>query len=66
VRNSCLEMADAFIIFAKYAYESGEVAAEHDIIYAGPQVCDTDTGDAYVLRELGWHEDENGGWAKFT
>jgi hypothetical protein len=48
-------------------YPGGDVAAEHDIIYAGPSGDEVAEDDADHLRTLGWHRDsESGGWAFFT
>lgn len=59
------EMAEAMAIFATYdGYH--EIAAEHDVLMAGPQVEATTPEHAKRLDELRWHEDEHGGWAKFV
>lgn len=48
-------------------YDSSDVTAEHDIIYAGPHSEKVSEGDAKQLKELGWHLDsEASGWAFFT
>ena len=51
--------AEAFTIFAKYDDKPyGEVAAEHDEIYAGPDPQDVSDEDLARLEVLGWHADE--------
>lgn len=51
-------------ILAKYD-AGGEMAAEHDIIYAGN--AEVSEEDAKKLEELGWHKDgEYDCWARFT
>lgn len=51
--------AEAFAIFAKYEPESiAHVAAEHDIIYAGPEV-EVSPEDKARLEELGWFYDKS-------
>lgn len=51
--------AEAFTIFAKYEAEGwAEVAAEHDILYAGPKnFSEVSDEDKARLKELGWHTD---------
>lgn len=53
-------------ILAKYP--DNDIAAEHDIIYAGPVRSETiSTKDAKELEELGWHIDsETDSWSKFV
>ena len=50
------KMIEAFTIFRRY--EDGDIAAEHDIIYAGPAPNDVSEDDKLKLAELGWHVEE--------
>jgi len=69
---SMLEVAEGLQILSKYcdADDCGHIAAEHDILYAGPD--DFDPGvmseeDRARMKELGWHmDDEFDCWARFV
>ena len=51
--------AEAFTIFAKYDNaEFASVAAEHDILYAGPDPRQVSLADRRRLRQLGWYLDK--------
>lgn len=53
-------LAEAFSIFAKYEPDAAyEVAAEHDVIYAGRASDRYSIDDKQRLEELGWHYDES-------
>lgn len=51
--------AEAFTIFAKYTGDFCPIAAEHDIIYAGPDIDKVSEADKNRLIELGWRIDED-------
>lgn len=61
--SRCKKVALGLLILAEY---DGDIAAGHDIIYAGP----TDTTrvsaeDQVKLNDLGWHIDSNtDSWAR--
>lgn len=50
------KIAAAFAIFAKYDHEVG-VAAQHDIILAGPDPDAVTAKDAAALIALDWHRE---------
>lgn len=53
---------DAFAIFLKYdSSESAQVAAQHEVIYAGPDIDNMSQKDIDRLEELGWDYDEQYG-----
>lgn len=56
---------ESFQIFAKYG-DWQEVAAEHDIVYAGPNPAEMKSDDIARLTELGWLESEYGCWERFV
>lgn len=60
------QLIQGLTLLAKYA--DNEVAAEHDIIYAGPAYADTVSAeDQKTLEGLGWHIDEGlNAWARFV
>ena len=74
------EVSEGLTILAKYVESTSHaIAAEHDIIYAGPDETlinedDEESNgsvvseeDATRLRELGWHIDsETTSWARFV
>lgn len=45
--------SEAFAIFAKYT-EVADLAAEHDVIYAGPRPSAVSVEDTERLEQLGW------------
>lgn len=50
-------------------YDSDAICAEHDVIYAGPQLEDLELSeeDRKTLEANGWHEDSEGNcWARFV
>lgn len=51
------DWAEAFSIFAKYATDKNhnEIAAEHDVIYAGENTTLFSMKDFIRLQELGWN-----------
>ncbi len=49
--------SEAFAIFAQYSQDYDHVAAEHDIIYAGPPLSMVSEAHKARLEVLGWHED---------
>ena len=53
-------LAEAFQIFSKYGKGEYRTQAEHDVIYAGPSPNDVSSEDRKRLKEIGWHEDEEG------
>jgi hypothetical protein len=56
----------AFAVFAKYDHTPG-VAAEHDLIYAGPDPDEMSPDDVATVEALGWHrEGEYECWGLFT
>ena len=58
--------AEAFSIFAKYD-ERGDVAAEHDEVFAGPDCNVMSDEDLVRLAALGWTPNTDvGGFSKFT
>jgi hypothetical protein len=61
------ELADGLAILRKYDPD-GDVAAEHDIVYAGHAEDFTLTADdASRMEELGWFvDDEYDSWARFV
>lgn len=63
-------IVDGIQILAKYDDEGGMeghgIAADHDIIYVGPENKDTVSGeDQKALDALGWHVGDYG-WARFV
>lgn len=52
-------------ILEKYTGADGEVDAQHDIIYAGPESGVVSEEDFAKLRELGWRNNGEG-WEHFT
>jgi hypothetical protein len=54
-RNKYERWIAAFTIFAKYEPNGGEVAAEHDVVYAGPNPETVNEDDIVTLDDLGWH-----------
>jgi hypothetical protein len=66
-RRGYAAWAEAFAIFANYAGEGGEVAAEHDVVYACPDVEEMTEADRKRLEELGWFiSEEFECWTRFT
>lgn len=58
------QLIEGLAILGKYA---PEIAAEHDIIYAGPDANEVTPGDKIQLESLGWHIDNNSdSWARFV
>ena len=58
------EVIEGLQILAPHA---GDVCAEHDIIYAGPEGAKLSPQECSRLLELGWHySDEVDRWAKFV
>lgn len=55
-------------IIAKYDGDRTYVAAEHDVIFAGPRHPEKVTiEDRKALEKLGWHfDDEVDSWARFV
>lgn len=65
--NRAEQIASGMMLLAKY--EGCETAAEHDIIYSGPDDAESvvSAEDQKQLDELGWHIDsEFGCYARFT
>jgi hypothetical protein len=65
------EIIEGLQILGKYdpkGLEKGSINAEHDIIYAFPNVGnDLFPDDVKRMRELGWHFDEDTeSWARFV
>lgn len=66
------EVINGLQILQKYAgKESDRIDAQHDVIYAGPNLEELEgkitEEDKAKLEELGWHEDSEGDcWARFT
>ena len=59
--------AEAFTIFAKYAEgDIDGVCAEHDEVYAGPSPSVVSDEDKRRLEALGWRENRNDCFSKFT
>lgn len=58
-------VAEGLMILAKYDPESHDIAAEHDIIYAGPDPKRVTPEDAARLKELGWHIEEES-WSRYV
>jgi hypothetical protein len=64
--NTYREFAEAFTIFARYAGYDG-VCAEHDEIWAGPDVSVVSAEDKARLAELGWTDGGEGfGFHRFV
>jgi len=60
------QVLEGLKIFAKYGGDEYLVAAEHDVIFAGPWEPLSEE-DNKRLEELGWHFDEYAdSWAKFV
>lgn len=51
------------LIVSKY---SGEVDAQHDVIYAGEYDKPVSAEDAAALRRLGWEEYDDNAWMFYT
>jgi len=62
------EWSEAFSIFARYSNggDYDEVCAEHDEIFAGPEVKKVSPADLQRLQELGWKPDDSGHFRKFV
>lgn len=66
------EVTEGMQILLKYCdAKSHHVAAEHDVIYCGPDLRDLkgklSPEDKKRLKEIGWHEDSEGScWARFV
>lgn len=60
--NTCIQLAEAFTIFAKY---SCLVNAEHDEILVLPDP-DLSPEDLERIKELGWGAAIEGGYRKFV
>ena len=59
--------AEAFTIFAMYVPSSlGDVATDHDIVFAGPAPETMRDKDRARLVELGWKESREGGWSHYV
>ena len=60
--------AEAFLIFAKYEpHKFGNISAEYDVIYAGPDPEKVSDEDKARLEQLGWSvEDEYSCFYQFT
>lgn len=61
------EVLEGLKILAKY--DSGSICAEHDVIFAGPQLEDVEMTeeDEKALKAYGWHQDQEGNcWARFV
>ena len=57
-KSQLAEIAEALLIFDKYEDPWPFLSAEHDIIYAGsPNLVSEE--DVALLKELGWHIDED-------
>jgi len=59
------KLAEGLRILAKY---DSSVAAEHDIVYAGPYIASVvSEADRVQLEAMGWHIcSETGSWARFV
>jgi hypothetical protein len=49
-----------------HAYSDADIAAEHDVIYAGPNADVVSEADAIELEKLGWHKSKHDCWAFFV
>lgn len=47
-------LSQAFLVFARYQPAYDELAAEHDVLYAGPDPDAVSDDDKKTLAELGW------------
>lgn len=66
--HNMLQFSEGLQILAKY-FPDGNLAAEHDIIYAGgdPSGVTIEPTDLAQLDQLGWFlSEEFESWAKFT
>jgi len=64
--NEYEKLIEALTIFNKYDHDDKSVAAEHDVVYAGPNPVDVSAEDTARLEELRWHPCEYSCFAMYT
>jgi hypothetical protein len=62
VNRPYADYRQAFEIFGRYPDpDGGNLSAEHDQLWAGPDPADVSLDDLRILNDLGWHADPNNG-----